>query len=199
MDALNQLTDEALVQMYANGDESAFDVLLCRYKRKVFSYINMVVKDKDVASDLFQETFIKVVSTIRQNRYKENGKFVAWLMRIAHNLVIDHFRRDSAENLVSGEADGEGEPSIFDTIQIYDKNVEDEMIEKQVYADLVKLVDSLPEAQREVLKMRFYQDLSFKEIAEATGVSINTALGRMRYALINLRTLANENHIFLGA
>ncbi|MBP7780561.1 MAG: sigma-70 family RNA polymerase sigma factor [Paludibacteraceae bacterium] len=199
MDALNQLTDEALVQMYANGDDSAFDVLLCRYKRKVFSYINMVVKDKDVASDLFQETFIKVVSTIRQNRYKENGKFVAWLMRIAHNLVIDHFRRDSAENLVSGEADGEGEPSIFDTIQIYDKNVEDEMIEKQVYADLVKLVDSLPEAQREVLKMRFYQDLSFKEIAEATGVSINTALGRMRYALINLRTLANENHIFLGA
>jgi RNA polymerase sigma factor (sigma-70 family) len=199
MDALNQLTDEALVQMYANGDDSAFDVLLCRYKRKVFSYINMVVKDKDVASDLFQETFIKVVSTIRQNRYKENGKFVAWLMRIAHNLVIDHFRRNSAENLVSGEADGEGEPSIFDTIQIYDKNVEDEMIEKQVYADLVKLVDSLPEAQREVLKMRFYQDLSFKEIAEATGVSINTALGRMRYALINLRTLANENHIFLGA
>ena len=199
MDALNQLTDEALVQMYANGNDSAFDVLLCRYKRKVFSYINMVVKDKDVASDLFQETFIKVVSTIRQNRYKENGKFVAWLMRIAHNLVIDHFRRDSAENLVSGEADGEGEPSIFDTIQIYDKNVEDEMIEKQVYADLVKLVDSLPEAQREVLKMRFYQDLSFKEIAEATGVSINTALGRMRYALINLRTLANENHIFLGA
>ena len=199
MDALNQLTDEALVQMYANGDDSAFDVLLCRYKRKVFSYINMVVKDKDVASDLFQETFIKVVSTIRQNRYKENGKFVAWLMCIAHNLVIDHFRRNSAENLVSGEADGEGEPSIFDTIQIYDKNVEDEMIEKQVYADLVKLVDSLPEAQREVLKMRFYQDLSFKEIAEATGVSINTALGRMRYALINLRTLANENHIFLGA
>ena len=113
-------------------------------------------------------------------------------MRIAHNLVIDHFRRNSAENLVSGEADGEGEPSIFDTIQIYDKNVEDEMIEKQVYADLVKLVDSLPEAQREVLKMRFYQDLSFKEIAEATGVSINTALGRMRYALINLRTLPTK-------
>lgn len=195
---LGQLSDEQLVSRYADGCNEAFDIILCRYKRKVFSYIMLSVKDYDVANDIFQDVFIKAISTIRQGFYIEKGKFAAWLMRITHNLVIDHFRRQSAVELVSGDNADEDETPVFDTVQLYDDSVEDKMIEGQVYKDVQGLMKMLPESQREVLKMRFFQDLSFKEIADATGVSINTALGRMRYALLNLRRLADEHNISMN-
>lgn len=195
MNALSECTDEALVQMYADGNAAAFDVLLSRYKRKVFSYIMLSVKDHDLANDVFQDTFIKAITTIRNKKYSEMGKFSAWIMRIAHNLVIDQYRRSSAENMVPGEVEDELGHTVFDTLPVYDKNVEDVMLENQVLEDVKQLVEMLPEAQRSVLLMRFYQDMSFKEIADKQGVSINTALGRMRYALMNLRRMAEENNV----
>ena len=197
MDSLNNLTDEVLVNLYAKGNNNAFDILLMRYKRKVFSYILLTVKDRDVADDIFQDTFIKVISKIRHNNYEEKGKFSAWILRIAHNLVIDYFRRLAASKTISGESSNEEEPNLFDSVPVYDTNIEEVLIDQQIKADVVRLVDSLPSAQREVLRMRFYQGLSFQEIAESSGVSINTALGRMRYALINLRRLVVEKNISL--
>lgn len=199
MNVLLDCSDEQLVQYYADGNVSAFDVLMSRYKRKVFSYIMLAVKDNDLANDIFQETFIKAVTTIRNRKYAEMGKFSAWIMRIAHNLVVDNFRRNSAENLVPGEVEDEMGHTVFNTLPVYDKNVEDVMLERQLIDDVKQLVEMLPEAQRNVLVLRFYQDLSFKEIAEKEGVSINTALGRMRYAILNLRRMAEENNISLMA
>lgn len=195
MNALQECTDENLVQLYAEGNNTAFDVLLSRYKRKVFSYILLAVKDNDLANDLFQETFIKAITTIRKRGYAEMGKFSAWILRIAHNLVIDNFRRTTAENMVPGEVEDEMGHTVFDTLPVYDKNVEDTMVEEQLLKDVRGLVDLLPESQRSVLMMRFYEDLSFKEIADKQGVSINTALGRMRYAILNLRRLADEHDV----
>ncbi len=196
---LQECTDEALVQMYADGNASAFDVLLGRYKRKVFSYIMLAVKDNDLANDLFQETFIKAITTIRNRRYSEMGKFSAWILRIAHNLIIDNFRRSSTENMVSGEVEDEMGHTVFDTLPVFDRNIEDVMVENQLLEDVKQLVYLLPESQRTVLMMRFYEDLSFKEIADKQGVSINTALGRMRYAILNLRRLADERNITFSA
>ena len=194
MEKLCKLADEQLVEMYAKGDNSAFDVLLSRYQQKLYSYILFLVHNEDTANDLFQETFVKAIVTIQQGRYVESGKFSAWLTRIAHNLIIDKYRQDKNANLISNDND---ECDIFNTAALSDITVEMKIIKEQSLADVERLVKELPAVQQEVVYMRFYQNLSFKEIAEATGVSINTALGRMRYGLINLRRMVEERGIVL--
>ncbi len=195
MNTLDLLTDENLVVLYAEGNNAAFDVLLNRHKASIHSYIYFIVRNKELAEDLFQETFVKVIMTIKQGRYTENGKFKAWITRIAHNLIIDNFRQERNENTISND---EVEVDLFNNMNLCDRTIEDKLVEHQVYADIRKLVRFLPDNQREVLEMRYYQDLSFKEIADLTGVSINTALGRMRYAILNLRRMAEEHHIELS-
>lgn len=194
MEKLCKLADEQLVEMYAKGDNSAFDVLLSRYQQKLYSYILFLVHNEDTANDLFQETFVKAIVTIQQDRYVESGKFSAWLTRIAHNLIIDKYRQDKNANLISNDND---ECDIFNNAALSDITVEMKIIKEQSLADVERLVKELPAVQQEVVYMRFYQNLSFKEIAEATGVSINTALGRMRYGLINLRRMVEERGIVL--
>lgn len=194
MEKLCKLADEQLVEMYAKGDNSAFDVLLSRYQQKLYSYILFLVHNEDTANDLFQETFVKAIVTIQQGRYVESGKFSAWLTRIAHNLIIDKYRQDKNANLISNDND---ECDIFNNAALSDITVEMKIIKEQSLADVERLVKELPTVQQEVVYMRFYQNLSFKEIAEATGVSINTALGRMRYGLINLRRMVEERGIVL--
>ena len=189
------MADEELVVMYAKGNNIAFDVLLNRYKSSVHSYIYYIVRDRDLTEDIFQETFVKVILTIKQGRYTENGKFKAWITRIAHNLSIDHFRQERNENTISND---EVEVDLFNDMRLCEKTVEDAMVETQVFSDVKKMVEYLPDNQREVLEMRYYQNMSFKEIADRTGVSINTALGRMRYAILNMRRMAEENRIELS-
>ncbi|MDR1746297.1 MAG: sigma-70 family RNA polymerase sigma factor [Tannerella sp.] len=195
MKDLKTMTDEDLVVLYAQGNNPAFDVLLNRHKSSVHSYIYYAVRDRDLTDDIFQDTFVKVITTIKQGRYTETGKFKAWIMRIAHNLIIDNFRQERNENLISND---DCECDLFNDIRLCEGTVEDEMVKDQVFADIRKMIRHLPENQREVLEMRYYQDMSFKEIADATGVSINTALGRMRYAILNMRRMAEENHIELA-
>lgn len=194
MDKLCKLSDERLVKNYANGDSDAFDTLLARYQQKIYSYILFLVHDDEVADDLFQETFMKAIVTIRQGRYVESGRFSAWLTRIAHNLVIDKYRQDRNSNVISNDA---SDADLFNDASLSDITVEMKMITEQSLTDVGRLLKELPDNQKEVLYMRFYQDLSFKEIADATGVSINTALGRMRYGLINLRKMVSERGIVL--
>ena len=185
MKTLKMMTDEELVVLYAEGNNAAFDILLNRYKSSIHSYIYFIVRNKELTEDIFQETFVKVIMTIKQGRYTENGKFKAWITRIAHNLIIDNFRQERCENTISND---EVEIDLFNNIKLC----------HQVLSDVKKLVKHLPDNQREVLEMRYYQDLSFKEIADITGVSINTALGRMRYAILNMRRMADENRIELS-
>ena len=187
-------SDETLVSLYAKGENKAFDVLLNRYKDKLYSYIFYIVRNAEMAEDIFQETFVKAIVTIRQGRYSESGKFSAWLRRIAHNLIIDSFRQEKNENLVSCD---EPENNILNNAGLSEGNIENLLVNTQVLSDVRRLVDCLPDEQREVVQMRFYQELSFKEIAELTGVSINTSLGRMRYAILNLRRIADKNGIVL--
>lgn len=194
MDKLCKLSDEQLVKKYANGDSDAFDTLLARYQQKIYSYILFLVHDDEVADDLFQETFMKAIVTIRQGRYVESGRFSAWLTRIAHNLVIDKYRQDRNSNVISNDA---SDADLFNDVSLSDITVEMKMITEQSLTDVGRLLKELPDNQKEVLYMRFYQDLSFKEIADAMGVSINTALGRMRYGLINLRKMVSERGIVL--
>lgn len=194
MQNLAKLADEQLVASYAGGCNEAFDVLLTRYKTKLFGFIFQLVKDKDFADDIFQETFVKAIMTIRQGRYHESGRFGAWLCRIARNLVVDSFRQEKTEAAVSAD---DADCDILNRKELSDPTVEDNIIGLQIEDDVRRLVRYLPEPQREVLEMRFYRDLSFKEIADLTGVSINTALGRMRYAILNLRRLAKEKQIEL--
>ena len=194
MENMQKMTDEALVALYSKGNNQAFDILLERYKDKLYSYIHFSVRNDELAEDIFQETFVKAIVTIQQGRYTENGKFAAWLTRIAHNLVIDLFRQEKNENVVSND---ETEVDLFNDVKLSDDNIETKLVNEQVLSDVRRLVDFLPDNQREVVYMRFYQDLSFKEISEITGVSINTALGRMRYALLNLRRMAEEKNIEL--
>jgi RNA polymerase sigma-70 factor (ECF subfamily) len=189
------MTDEMLVDLYAQGNNSAFDVLLDRYKKSIHSYIFYIVRNRDLTEDIFQETFMKVIMTIKQGRYTDNGRFKAWITRIAHNLIIDNFRQERNENTISND---EVEVDLLNDMKLCDSNVEDHMVQEQVYSDVKKLVKHLPDNQREVLEMRYYQDMSFKEIADITGVSINTALGRMRYAILNMRRMADENNIELS-
>jgi RNA polymerase sigma-70 factor (ECF subfamily) len=195
MKNLKTMTDESLVELYALGNNSAFDVLLNRYKKSIHSYIYYIVRNQDLTEDIFQDTFLKVIMTIKQGRYTDNGKFKAWITRIAHNLIIDNFRQERNENTISND---EVEVDLLNDMRLCDSNIEDEMVQEQVFMDVKKLVNHLPENQREVLEMRFYQDMSFKEIADITGVSINTALGRMRYAILNMRRMADEHHIELS-
>ena len=195
MKTLKTMTDEELVILYAQGNNAAFDVLLNRYQDCIHTYIYLIVHNKDLTEDLFQETFVKAIMTIKQGRYTETGKFRGWIMRIAHNLIIDFFRQEKFQNTISND---EVEVDLFNNIKLCDGTIEDSIVRRQVLSDVKKLVKALPDNQREVLEMRYYQDLGFKEIAEITGVSINTALGRMRYALINMRRLAKENHIQLS-
>lgn len=194
MQNLNGQTDEKLVTAYADGNNEAFDVILRRYQDRIFTYIVNIVKNKDIADDIFQETFVKAITTIRQGRYTDSGKFSAWLMRIAHNLIIDYFRQEKSENTVSADQE---EVNVLNRRDLSEENVEDILVTSQIHTDVRRIMESLPESQREVLEMRFYRNMSFKEIAEATGVSINTALGRMRYAVLNMRRIASEKNIVL--
>ena len=189
------MADEELVVMYATGNNAAFDVLLNRYKSSVHAYIYYIVRDRDLTEDIFQETFVKVIMTIKQGRYTENGKFKAWITRIAHNLIIDHFRQERNENTISND---KMEVDLFNDMRLCEGTVEDHLVQAQVFSDVKKMVEYLPDNQREVLEMRYYQNMSFKEIADRTGVSINTALGRMRYAILNMRRMAEENRIELS-
>lgn len=188
------LSDSDLIRLYLDGDESALKALILRHEQKIFTYILSSVKSRELAEDLFQDTFIKVINTLRAGAYKDEGKFAQWVMRIANNLKIDYFRK--AQRLPAYESNGDFD--VFDTLSIEDPSVEQKMIQEQVYSDIQGLLQYLPEEQREVLEMRIYQDISFKEIAELTNVSINTALGRMRYALINLRKMIEEKNVVLS-
>lgn len=194
MNQTSQMTDNGLVEAYVNGDNKAFDELLKRHQNRLFAYINRIVGDSDVANDIFQETFMKVITTIRQGKYVDTGKFSAWLMRIAHNLIIDHFRQEKAEKTISADTE---DSTILNDARLSQDSIEDDMVSTQLHEDVRRIIDALPEPQRDVLRMRFYQGMSFKEIAEATGTGINTALGRMRYAILNMRRLAEANHIEL--
>lgn len=194
MQNISRLTDEALVTAYAQGDNKAFDTLLRRHQNRVFTYIFNVIKNKEIADDIFQETFVKAIMTIKQGRYTDSGKFSAWLTRIAHNLIIDYFRQEKSENTVSVDND---DTDLLNRRDLADENIEDLLVTGQINTDVRRIMESLPPTQREVLEMRFYRDMSFKEIADATGVSINTALGRMRYAVLNMRRIAAENNIVL--
>ncbi len=194
MAKIMSMTDEQLVRAYAQGDNEAFDTLLKRHQERIFNYILRIIKNEDIANDIFQETFVKAILTIKQGRYTENGKFPAWISRIAHNLIIDYYRQEKSENLQSADLD---DVDVLNRKELCEDTIEDVIISDQIREDVKYLIKELPHLQREVLKMRYYQNLSFKEIAEITGVSINTALGRMRYAILNLRRIATEKDIVL--
>ncbi|MFN0257385.1 RNA polymerase sigma factor [Pedobacter ureilyticus] len=191
---LQQVSDQDLVKLYIGGDESVIEELLRRHKSKIFTSIYLLVKDQYLAEDIFQDAFIKVINTLRSGRYNEEGKFLPWVMRIAHNLVIDYFRKEKRTPTITS-ADG---TDVLNLIQIHEESAEERMLREQTHTDLRKMIQYLPDEQKEVLIMRHYADLSFKEIAELTDVSINTALGRMRYALSNLRKMMNVKEISIS-
>lgn len=191
---VKNISDKELIRRYLNNDNSGLEILIHRHKNRLFAYILMVVKDKQLADDIFQDTFIKVINTIKAGSYKEEGKFIQWVMRIAHNLIIDFFRKSKRIPVLENK---NVDFDIFDTISINDPSVEESIITKQIHKDVRQLIDFLPTEQKEVLYLRHYTEMSFKDIAEQTNVSINTALGRMRYALINLRKLIKEKEIIL--
>jgi RNA polymerase sigma factor (sigma-70 family) len=186
-------SDQELIKSYLDGNQSALEALIKRHKRKIFTSILILVKEKQIAEDLFQDTFIKVINTLKSGSYNEEGKFLPWVARIAHNLVIDHFRKEKRMPM-SRDTD---EYCIFDGLDLSDENVQDKLVREQLHQQVRLLIETLPNEQKEVLIMRHYADLSFKEIADQTNVSINTALGRMRYALINLRKLIKEKQLSL--
>ena len=194
MENMKKMADDVLVTLYLNGNNGAFDVLLNRHKDRLFNYIFFIVRSRELAEDLFQETFVKVIVTLQQGRYVNDGKFSAWITRIAHNLVIDQFRVERNENLISND---ETEFDLLNDARLSEGTVENRMVNEQVLCDVRALIDELPDCQREVVFMRYYQDLSFKDIADITGVSINTALGRMRYAVLNMRSIASEKNVSL--
>lgn len=188
-----KLPDAVLIKNYIDGDENALSILIKAHQSKIYGFIYSKIPDKDVCDDVFQDTFIKVIRVLKSNSYNEEGKFLPWVMRIAHNLVIDHFRRNKKMPMLRETE----EFSIFSILTDDSRTIESSMINDQVEHDLRRIVDELPADQKEVLKMRMYQDLSFKEISEATGVSINTALGRMRYAVLNMRKIIDKHQIVL--
>ena len=192
---LKKLSDHELLNTYISGNEDSINVLLNRHRKRILDYIYMMVKNRDVADDIFQETLIKVVRFVQEGRYTENGKFLSWVLRIAHNQVIDYFRQKKQRNNVS---EGDAGYDILNNQKFSDHTVEEKLITNQIETDVRKLIDFLPPEQKEVVLMRYYMGLSFKEIAEQTDVSINTALGRMRYALINLRKLIDEKQLILS-
>ena len=189
---MTMLLDNVLIQQYLSGNNDAFETLLSRYKQRIFSFIYSKIKDRDLADDIFQETFIKVIKTLRKGTYNDEGRFLSWLMRIAHNLIVDHFRQKQRMPMHESH---DAEVDVFYRVSEPSQNIEDLLIDSQIKEDLNTLILELPENQLEVLRMRLYQDMSFKEIAERTNVSINTSLGRMRYGLINLRKLIDERNL----
>jgi len=190
---LSDLSDRELVKKYIDGDNLSFETLLNRHKNRVFAFIMSKIKNKDISEDIFQDTYVKVVNSLQKGKYNEEGKFLPWVMRIAHNLVIDHFRKQKKMHMIRSNNDFD----IFDVIKDNSINVDDKLIRDQIFTDLRSLIDLLPIDQKEVLRMRYFEELSFKKIAEYFDISINTALGRMRYALINLRALSQKHHIDL--
>ncbi|WP_347841513.1 sigma-70 family RNA polymerase sigma factor [uncultured Draconibacterium sp.] len=193
---LSKLNDNELVQRFIQGDQESLETLIVRHKSRVFSYILLIVKNQELAEDIFQDTFIKVIRSLKRGKYIENGKFVSWVLRIAHNLIIDHFRKEKLQGTVSNDST---DVDIFNSQKFSEETIEDQMVYSQILKEVKHLVKELPEDQQQVIHMRHYMGLSFKEIAEQTDVSINTALGRMRYALINLRKLMDEKKLNLTA
>jgi len=187
-------SDYELILKFIEGEQSCFEQLIIRHKNKVFAYISLYIRDKALAEDIFQDTFLKVIQSVKAGKYYDNGKFLSWVMRIAHNLIIDHFRRIKQMNTVSND---NYESDLFNSKRFAEDNIEDDLIKRQIQKDVRKMINHLPDDQREVVILRHYAGLSFKEIADITGVSINTALGRMRYALINMRKIMEENKISL--
>jgi len=190
----SELNDQDLVQAYIKGDQSAIETLVSRHRSKVYTYILLTIKNQQLAEDLFQETFIKVIQSLRGGKYKDNGRFLSWVIRIAHNLIIDHFRKEKQMNSISND---DSDVDLLNSRKFSEKNIEEMIVHSQIKAELRSLINELPDDQREVVLLRHYGELSFKEIADQTGVSINTALGRMRYALINLRKLIKERDLSL--
>lgn len=195
MGNLSKMTDEELALSYVEGNNRAFDLLLSRNQSKLYTYILFVVRDRETADDIFQETFVKVITKLQEGKYTNSGKFGAWLMRIAHNVIMDLYRSQKADKVIEPTPDNDLSNVNFNGI--LDSNIESQYVNAQVLEDVKRLMNMLPAAQREVVFMRFYQELSFKEIAEMTNVSINTALGRMRYAILNLRRMVQSHHIIL--
>ena len=195
MKIYNDKSDEQLISLYVDGTNEAFDELLERHKDRLYMYIYHAVKNEDLADDIFQDTFVKAIMTIKQGRYVDNGHFLAWITRIAHNLIIDYYRQIRNENLQSTDDE---DFNILNRKEFSDVTVEDMMVTNQIHSDVRRLIRALPDNQREVLVMRYYKNMSFKEIADTTGVSINTALGRMRYAILNMRRMAEEHNIALA-
>ena len=188
------ISDYELIQRFIKGEQFCFEQLIHRHKNKVFAYISLFIRDQALAEDLFQDTFMKVIQSVKAGKYQDNGKFISWVMRIAHNLIIDHFRRIKQMNTISND---DYESDLFNSKKFADSTIEDDMIKRQIQKDVRTMISLLPEDQREVVILRHYSGLSFKEIAEITDVSINTALGRMRYALINMRKIMEEKKITL--
>ncbi len=194
MENLKNMTDDALVKLYLEGNNVAFDTLLERYQDKLYRYIFFLVRSREVTEDLFQETFVKAIVNLQQGRYQSDGKFGAWITRIAHNLVIDLFRQERNENLISND---ESEVDLLNNAKFSEGTIESKIVNRRVLKDVRRLVNELPECQRQVVTMRFFENKSFKDIAEITGVSINTALGRVRYAVMNMRRIAAEKNMIL--
>jgi RNA polymerase sigma factor (sigma-70 family) len=191
---IKELNDNELVQRFIEGDQNSLEILIHRHKNRVYSYILLIVKNQDLAEDIFQETFIKVIRSLKRGKYVENGKFVSWVLRISHNLIIDHFRKEKLQGTVSNDS---MEIDVFNSNKFSEDTIEDQMVNSQILSEVKELIKELPEDQQQVIYMRHYMDMSFKEIADQTGVSINTALGRMRYALINLRKLIKQKKLIL--
>lgn len=189
------IDDRELISLYLNGDEKAFEALLMRHKERIYRFIYMKIRDNALSQDIFQDTFIKVVNTLKAGNYNEEGKFLPWAMRIAHNLVIDHFRKYNKVRLVSESSSKRDDFNVFHTLKLEDENVQEEITRVELEGQMVELVEHLPETQKNILKMRIFKEMSFKDIAELEDISINTALGRMRYALINLRKLVDKHEL----
>ena len=193
----SEISDDFLIKKFKLGDNKCFDILLNKYQHRVFSYILKLVKDNELANDIFQDVFIKVITSLKKDNYNHEGKLISWILRIAHNQVIDFYRKDSKMSIIGRSANLSPDFNIFDLINLEDDSIEDLIISKQILKDVKRLVDHLPKDQKEVVVMRYFKEMSFKDIADVTNVSINTSLGRMRYALINLRRLIEEKKLIL--
>jgi RNA polymerase sigma-70 factor (ECF subfamily) len=193
----SQTSDDILIKEFKSGNNKSFDIILEKYQQRIFSYIFKMVKDQELTNDIFQEVFIKVITNLKKENYNHEGKLISWILRIAHNQVIDFFRKDSKMSIVGRSSNVSDDFNIFDLIHLEDDSIEDIMVSEQIMNDVKALVEHLPEDQKEVVKMRFFKQMSFKDIADKTGVSINTSLGRMRYALINLRKLIADKNLIL--
>lgn len=189
------MDDRELITSYIDGNEKAFEVLLMRHKDKIYRFVYLKLRDADLAQDIFQETFVKIINTLKAGSYNEEGKFLPWAMRIAHNLVIDHFRKSNKVRMISESSSTKDDFNIFSTLSLEDKNIQETMSYDELEKQMVDLIEHLPATQRDILKMRIFRDMSFKDIAEAEDISINTALGRMRYALINMRKLIEKHQL----